>query len=217
MAMLPRCGLLPCVLLGLVATRSPAATTDDSVATAAESSLDRFLSRIPPGQEEQYGFRNRAELGQASVGSPIRVFGTRPSLGDSFPERKDSSWNRPLPLDVWRVPVQVHREVRALLTIERVGGVLKTVDLGGAGLAREIGQFDSTHAGKRRGLLRLESMRCDMILLDRTGQGFDQAEYHPLRSARPFFEADSGAAGASRKRVFETIHRRVHEAAESTR
>ncbi len=218
MAMLPNSGLFPFLLaVGMAVAPSQAARTiGDSVRTVAETSLPRFLSRIPPGQEEPYGFQGRAEVERATVGVPIRMYGTRPSLGDSLLEGQDSSWNRPQAQDVWRVPVVVHRKVRALLTVERIGGALRAVDLGAAGLAREIGAFDSTHAGKRRGLLRVERMRCDLLMLDRTGRGFDEAEYHPLSSARPFFEGDSGL-GRSRERVFHRIHRRVHERPESTR
>lgn len=202
---------------GWVAGPSHAApTVDDSVRNVAGASLHRFVSAIPVGEEGSYGFEGRDELDGVTLGVPVRVYGTSASMGDSLLETRDSTWNRPRALDVWRVPVQVRGRVRALLTVERIGGRLRAVDLGAASLARELGRFDSTHARGRRALLRVESRRCDVLMLDRTGKGFDDAEFHPLRSARPWFDPDSGR-GWSREQVFRALRDRSLPRSESAR
>jgi len=96
------------------------------------------------------------------------------------------------------------------VTVEVVDGSLQAVDFGGADLAKEIGGFEATHSVKRLALLRLDALRCDMLVVDRTGAGFDAAEYHPLRSAKGVFGADT-ASSRSRQALFDAVHRRMRQ------
>jgi hypothetical protein len=83
---------------------------------------------------------------------------------------------------------------------------LEAVELGGAELARELGEFDKKYPGGRRALLRIYRLKCDFLLVDRSGAGFGEGDYHPLRSARIVLNATS-AASRSRGELFGEIHR----------
>lgn len=184
--------------------------SDEEVAFVAKASLAGYLDQIPAGREPDFGFRNREDLLRAEVGVPISVLGVRASVGDSIPGKSDSGWNRIVLQDRWRVPVEVDGKPRVFVTVERLDGVLQAVDFGGASLAQEIGEFEGARSVKRKAMLRLDGLRCDVLVLDRTGSGFDEGEYRPLRSARNVFGSDT-ATNRSRKEMFETIHRKLRQ------
>jgi hypothetical protein len=176
---------------------------DDSVRAIARSSLTAFLDKIPVGRESGYGFHNRDEFSRASPGIPLQVYTAKP---DSAGEGTGDSSNHPIAVDEWRVPVLVGGELRTLLTVARVDSNLEAVELGGAALAREFGEFEKKYPGGRRALLRLYQLKCDFMMIDRTGAGLREGEYHPLRSARLVFNAGT-ASPRSRRELFDEIHR----------
>jgi len=203
------------LLLGVavVASAAPALVaprSDTEIREVAKASLAGYLEQIPAGQEPRFGFGDRQELLRAGIGVPVAVLGIRSSVADSAPAQNDSAWNRVVAQDRWRVPVTVNGRPKAFVTVEVVDGALQAVDFGGADLAREIDEFEATHTVKRRALLRLDALRCDMLVVDRTGAGFDAGEYHPLRSAKLVFGSDT-ASSRSRKDAFEAIHRQVRQ------
>lgn len=208
---LPKYALFLCLpAVVLAASARPMDRAGDSVGVVAAISLPGFLASIPSGQEGRYGFHDRDEFARATVGNPIEVYIARPALRDSLPWKRDTSWNRPVALGRWRVPVLVDSQTRCFLTVEKTNGVWEAVDLGAMGLAQEMAKFDSTHPAKRRALLRLDALRADVVLLDRTGAGWDEGEYHPLKSARTFFPSDSGRP-RSRADMFGNLHRLYRE------
>ena len=181
-----------CTVIG----ESDSSFSNESVRIIARSSLAAFLAQIPLGHESRYGFLHRGEFARATLAVPLRVYTTYP---DSLNGDNDTLSNRPVALNEWRVPVLVDGEFRSLITIALVDGVLKAVELGGTALAREFGEFDKKYPGARRSLFRLYLLKCDFIVLDRTGAGADEDEYHPLRSARLVFNAGSPSPRSRRE------------------
>jgi hypothetical protein len=183
------------------------AFSDDSVYTVARSSLSAFLDKIPQGYESRYGFLNRKEFTRASPGVPIRVY--IPEAG-SVNGLSDSLSNHPRALNEWRVPILVDGEHRALLTVEAIGGKLAVTDLGAAGLSRELGEFKKKYPARHSALFRLQPLQCDFIIIDRTGVGLNDGDYHPMRSARTIFSTDAPSP-RSRKELFAEIRRLYHQ------
>jgi hypothetical protein len=181
---------------------------DASVIAVARSSIERFLEKIPPGFEARYGFRNRDEFKRALPGVPLRVYIPFP---DSQDAKNGNRSDHPVATDEWRVPVLVDGEFRSLLTVTTVAGVLKAVDLGGAALAREFGEFDKKYSGSQRALFRVGRLKCDFILRKRPESSIDEGEYHPLPSARVLFNSDT-ASFCSRRELYGEINRRYREA-----
>lgn len=199
--------LLPALLIA----SSPLVTAaeNDSIGVVAQRELPAFLDKIPPGMESNYGFADRAEFARAKVGRPMPVY-TVPPVADEGAGGADTSAEHPVAVGTWRVPVVVGRDVRALLTIEALNGKLRVVDLGATSLAKEVDAFDKAHPGKHRGLLRLESFRCDYMMLGDSGAALENGEYHPLRSARMVFSEDS-SSHRTRKQMFDHLRKRSRE------
>lgn len=213
----PHYALLLCLpAIVLAASSRPENRAEDSVQVVATAALPGFLVTIPAGQESRYGFKDREEFSRAKPGYPIEVLATRPSLRDSTPWKRDTSWNRPIALGRWRVPILVDSQSRCFLTVERVNGAWEAVDLGATGLASEMARFDSANPGRRRAILRLDALRADVVVLDRNGAGWDDGEYHPLKSARTFFPSDSGRP-RSRAELFGNLHRLYREQSPAVR
>jgi hypothetical protein len=163
-------------------------TTDASEATVqavAMRDLADFLNKIPPGRETMYGFKNREEFLQASLGTPVRLF-TIPS--DSMRNGIDAKKSHVIPQNEWRVPIIIDGEFRSLLTVSMVNNVLKTVELGGELLAKELMDFWKREPKGRKALLRLYHLRCDFLVYDRNGAGIENGEYYPFHSARLIFD-----------------------------
>lgn len=179
------------------------AFTDDSVSAIARSSLGGFLDKIPPGRESRYGFFNRAEFARASLGVPMRVYTADADSADALSGNGPMS---PKATNEWRVPILVDGESRALLTVAAVAGQITATELGAAGLSRELGEFKKRYPARRSALLRLHALQCDFVINDRTGSGFDKADYYPLRSARDLFRSND-TSPRLRKELFTEIRR----------
>ncbi len=158
---------------------------DDSVRTAAQNGVQAFLQSIPQGAEMKYGFHGRQELSSVTAGAPVRMYTLQDdSLRVGILPGKDYL----VALEEWRVPVMVGGEARALLTVTRVDGHLKIVQMGGAELAQEFAAFDRLHPNKRKILLRLFGLHCDFMIIPPSGGGnADDGAIFPLRSARVAF------------------------------
>jgi|GEM_PF-2455174 hypothetical protein len=174
--------MVACAAPGMSANRS-----DAQARVVAEASLSGYLDQIPAGQETRFGFGERQEMARATVGTPMPVLALGPKVSDSLARATDSSWKLAVEQDRWRVPVVVDGKPRVFITVEAVGDFLQAVDFGGASLAQEITAIDSMHPGKRKALLRMDALRCDVLIVDRTGNGFEKGEYHALGSAKAVF------------------------------
>ena len=157
------------------------------VMAAAQDGLQRMLNAIPAGYERLYGFENRGCFGLAELGSPYRVY----CLSTDFlkienPGLKDYL----IPLDLWRVPILVNGIGISLLTVEKDGNSWKVVDLGGAGLAKELSLFEENFAQYpgHRILLRLYQIQCDFLIDVKNNTPVSEGTFYPLQSAKIVFQ-----------------------------
>lgn len=161
-------------------TTSSGKGIDDTVIAAAQAGLQSFLQSIPPGAEMKYGFHNRQEFVEAIPASPIRIYTVRQ---DSLLAKGIFGKNFLIPLEEWKVPVTVGEELRAVLTVARVAGKLKVVEMGGAEMAKELAIFDQQHQNKRKILLRLYRLHCDFLVIPPVGGDVAEGDVYPLHSA----------------------------------
>lgn len=134
------------------------------VTDAADKGYRAYLEKIPDGQESKYGFNSRDEFARVMTGKPYQII----ILKKEFYTDMDLTGEDCLqPLDEWRVPLMVDDENRAFLTVAWVKGQFKTVGLGAAGLAKELGEFEKEHpSGQSHGkILRVHKMTSDFLLL----------------------------------------------------
>jgi hypothetical protein len=159
------------------------------VLEAARARLAFLLDRIPVGFEKHYGFRNRVEFGRASAGAPFRVV----TLADG--DIRLGTY-RPLPVGVWRVPVVVDDEHRALVTVARMQGSWRAVEIGAAVLAKDLehtlGQVGGAPA--QRTILRVYPLRSDFLILAHRDARPEEGSIHPLESARRFLGFEVGSS-----------------------
>jgi hypothetical protein len=162
-------------------------STEQLVTKTAAQSLMTWLAKIPAGQERNYGFADRQEFEQAAVGQPVRMATIDPQsiLAEANPDYKLVK-----EMKVWRVPVLVKGDYRALLTVARVEGSYHTVEIGAAGLAGELGHFAQAGIGKqandRTYILRIFQLRSDFILVAPAEAELEDGEIYPMQSARMY-------------------------------
>jgi len=154
----------------------------EQVRSAAEARLSEFLSLIPPGQENRYGFHSREDFGEATIGYPYRVFTV------DMPGTQTGRSAGVKPLNEWRTPIIVRGQSRALLTVAKMDDQWEAVDFGGARLALELAECEerNVHSPRalQRGILRLFDSSCDFLLLYDQQYPLDNAGVFPLESAR---------------------------------
>jgi hypothetical protein len=146
--------------------------------------LAEILSGIPEGEEARYGFQDRDEIGQAAQGIPYQEYDLE--TGE--------------PTGHWRVPVTVGGENRALLRLKNSGEGWVFSGLGGAELARNLGDHEANMISKgstpRSGrIVRDFTMRCDYVQFDQQLGAELSGTVYPLWSASRFistFESGEG-------------------------
>ncbi len=130
--------------------------SDEDVSRIAAKELPAWLSRIPAGEEELYGFQDRDEFKRTAVAKPFRMCAVSSQYGVSI-------------LNEWRVPVLVDGRYRALLTVAQMGGTLKAVDFGAAALAQQLARIVDTYrlgstTGNKFFLLRFYEATKDYVV-----------------------------------------------------
>jgi len=147
-----------------------------------------FLKKIPSGAEEQYGFANRSEFLRASLGEPYQVYTIDPdSIRDGTPLGKQYM----IPIDEWRTPIIVDGRYCSFVTVSRVDGRPRAVEIGGAVLAKEVGEFEQRHPKGLKAILRLFQLQCDYIVVISPGKKVDDGAFYPLLSARLVFRGQA--------------------------
>jgi hypothetical protein len=141
----------------------------------ASSNLSEILSNIPQGEEAHYGFKNRGEVVQATLGIPYQEY-------DMEKEK---------PTGYWRIPVKVNGENRALLRLKSTAEGWKFSGLGGAELAQDIGDQEKnmTLQGKRPKTGRIVRdfyLWSDYVQFDQKANGALSGTVYPLSSAARF-------------------------------
>lgn len=172
--------LRPCTL-------DSAVQASAEVAATASAGLRAWLDAVPASLRVQHGFRSADELAHAVVGRPY------PVLTLARERRREL-----LATELWRVPVLVGGEHRALLTVARSSGRWSVVEIGAARLAAQLGAIEqrlSPAAAQRpRALLRLFSLRADLLLLGADAEGRPPVAW-PLPSAARGLRLRSGPIG----------------------
>jgi hypothetical protein len=151
----------------------------------ANDNLMKILNSIPEGEEEHYGFYNRNELEQTALGIPYQEY----------------DLEKEQPTGYWRIPVMVDGENRSLLRLKNTAEGLKFSGLGGAELARNLGDHENNMVtqGKSLGtgrIVRDYSMRCDYVQFNQKQGAKLSGTVYPLWSATRFISAfgDNGRA-----------------------
>jgi hypothetical protein len=149
----------------------------------AHDGMYAYLDKIPVAQIREYGFNSSAEFSKITTGTPIRMKKIDPAFNSEhqiIPGR-DYIINN----NEWRVPLVVNGEYRAFISvIKDKSGALRCVDFGASDLAREIGKISTDNKLQHLSILRLHSLNCDMLMLDK---GLNN------KSAKPGFIALSSA------------------------
>jgi hypothetical protein len=153
------------------------------ILAAAQRELASYLERIPSGQEADFGFSDASELAQVRLGVPYEYF----TLSDAA---------EALPEDLWAVPLLVGGATRALIKVGLEGAELKVKAFGSSGLAAQLDGLEQARvaagagAGSARAILRSFKHVATFVSYDadlRQAGGLEQAEIHPLDSARVAF------------------------------
>jgi len=138
----------------------------------AKRNLQSVLEKIPTNDEISFGFNNREEFKLAEIGNPLEFIW--------YSEAKDNS-NK-----VWRVPIIVNGEYRALLNVQNLENEFKIADFGASVLARDIQKTMNENTDKNvSGVLRLTAITSDFLIV-RNGE---KEEYLPLISAKMFINS----------------------------
>jgi hypothetical protein len=189
--------------------------TEAAVQAAAVSSIPEFLERIPVGAEVRFGFAERGEFQRATAGRPYRMCTLVASVRDAANPRCEYE-ARPLP--EWRVPILVDGQARALLTMAPAAGGWQAVDLGAAGLARELARQEPATGpvSGRRFILRLFDLHVDFLVVARTTEISSYDTTVPLFSAGAALGLADGAKPLSFDQLRQAVQQRRMSVEERT-
>ena len=156
--------------------------TPDQVIKAANSGLQQYLRLIPAGSETQYGFSSRYEIQNASVGKPLQALALNT---DFYNKVYVPGINYLVVRNEWRVPVVFNNEYKTLLTVTGNQNNLTVVDLGGAGLSRELQTVIAKESkDDNYYILRIYPLSADFFVDVNSGSNsMANATYIPLSSA----------------------------------
>lgn len=142
-----------------------------AVLVTAQKEILQTLNKIPPGQEELYGFNTKSEIENAAIGTPFDFY----TIENEELKRTSS----------YRVPVLVADEFRALATIEMINDTLHIVDFGATILAKEIQTVCNENSTMNFvGILRIYSIFSDFVIMSKKQQYF----LIPLTSAKIYLK-----------------------------
>lgn len=154
---------------------------ENKVIQVAQDNLVVTLSKIPEGREKLYGFENRGEFQNCSIGKPYHVITLTPAFFSD--EEIQVNKNYLIEQNEWRVPVQVNGENRLLLTVTINNEEYHVVDLGGMELAKELQQKSKDFKIQgNNSILRIYPLTSDFLIKELAGSS-GQAGYIPLTSA----------------------------------
>ena len=130
-----------------------------------QDNINLILEKIPSSQITEFGFQSTEEYTIAKPAKALYFL--------IYEDKRE--------INIWRVPITVNGEYRALLNISENNGELKIADFGANLLAREIQQTIISHQNLNfEGLLRSYQKGSDfMIAINENGEKV----YIPLNSA----------------------------------
>jgi len=156
------------------------------VKEAAQKQLLETLEKIPQGQEKLYGFNNRDEFKNATLGELFRIYSINPDANEDY--FSAVSHNE------YRVPVIVNKEYRALITVAIVDFEWHIVDFGGTELAKQMGECPNLFlpSPEIEGVfLRVYGLNCDFIAGRKIEHSIDSCQFYPLHAAQKIIEASA--------------------------
>jgi|WetSurSiteA1Bulk_404760.scaffolds.fasta_scaffold72354_1 hypothetical protein len=183
---------------------------EDKVIKTAKDNISGFLSKIPVGQENNYGFANREEFRICVVGKPYRVV---TFTNDFYTDEKLSNKNYILIQNEWRVPITVNGENRLLFTVIQQDTIMQVVDIGGAALAKELEQNNADLTSKDSYLLRVYPLTLDFLVKVPQGSSFTDATFIPMKSARMILNSfdNKGLTNYALKDILQIIKQQINQ------
>jgi hypothetical protein len=138
---------------------------------SAKNGLQDFVKQIPDGYESEYGFNSKYEIFNSDIGNVYEVYTISPNFLN-FPNLDKKSFIKPL--EQFRVEVVFNDEVKTFLTVDKINGNYKVVDLGGAELAKEFRKIISgtNDNNPRRIIFRLYQIQCDFLATSTNSEKF---------------------------------------------
>ncbi len=131
-----------------------------------KENISSVLNKIPQNKEQQFGFNNREEFDIATIGDALQLI----HYGDTLNNENY----------IWRIPILVNGEYRALLTIYQDSNGYKIADFGAAVLAKDIQQKINQNPNRTiYGILRIHSISGDFLIVKDDNTDI----YIPLTSA----------------------------------
>lgn len=146
------------------------ANSQQAMLSYAAEALPGVLAQIPMDLEKNYGFFSRDEFIEARLGLPYQEFSLE-SEG---------------PTGIWRIPVTVNGENRALMTLMKQDGKWAFMGFGAAVLAKELGRKEKAFPGGSLvsgRIVRDFGRQCDYVQLNPKGILGPDSVLTPLTSA----------------------------------
>jgi hypothetical protein len=174
----------------------------------AKNGLQDFIKQIPDGYEESYGFNSKYEAVNSTVGNVYEIYTISPEFLN-FPNLDKKTFVKPV--EQFRIEVTFNDEVKTFLTVTKVNGKYKVVDLGGAELSKEFSKTISAvnDNNPRRIILRLYQLQCDFLATAPNSDNFragrneiESFNFYSTQSSRKTF---SGINEFTKKYSFEEI------------
>jgi hypothetical protein len=185
------------VTLLFLFTAVPAQATQNSaeiiqqVADTARLGLAAYLQKIPSGLEKNYGFESRSEFGRATLGRPYHQVGM---------DAADGSIEV---IGTWRVPILVNGKSRAMLTVARLKGVWKVVEIGAAKMATDLGRLERDVIRGRPNLqvaiIRVFKLKSDFLAVAPAAAQIESGNFHPMLSAETLLKLERTASYSSQQ------------------
>ncbi len=153
-----------------------------NVIKAAHDGLEHYLSFIPHGHEELFGFENRDDFSSAGTGRAYQLLALTPEF---YETGQLDHGNYIMPQDKWFVSVETHAEANALLRVAMKDGAWQTVGIGASNLAKELALFDKNHVQEEdfAKVLRVPQLTCDLLIVLNPERA-DNERVYLLESAR---------------------------------
>lgn len=131
-----------------------------------KENISNTLNKIPENQEKSFGFNNRTEFESVTIGNAIQLYTISDSIINKHP--------------IWRVPIIVNGEYRALVTVHKDNNNYKTGDFGATVLANDIQQKIIKNPDKViLGIFRIYAINSDFLIVKNEKENI----YIPLTSA----------------------------------
>jgi hypothetical protein len=131
------CVFLCMILLFSNASKLIAQDAPLEVIQAAEEGLPLFLSEIPPGALEDYGFDENDNLDDAVLDQPFLLYVIDPTALDDYREG-DTVYDVLRESLLWYFPIMINDAYKSLLVVDKLDGVWQAVSFGYARLAIQL-------------------------------------------------------------------------------